>query len=167
MFFVVHNHTMMTEKQVDQFGLYGCASRAMIAFAGLHNIRFSEAEFCERFESFFPSKSHCYGLLPLSSMFLIARELGLCNYMDACSDRDHVKRLCDGPEKGRPTGVLLLTHREIKDGILQVYHHCRCVVDYKDSSWFVWARDEDGNEGSFRMADSDLDQLLAQLVIFY
>lgn len=155
----------MTPEQENQFILYGCGSRCLIAMAQDLGIKITRADFIDRFYSEYPIWAVQCGITNTSTLIDLARKLGISHFVDTTSDWDYVRDLYSSKKL---RGALLVTSRQTgPDGTLSVVHHCRWVTGYNPQHLILWHPDASGvdiHNQPFPL--SDLCQMKAHFVLF-
>lgn len=115
----------MTKDQEDNFELYGCASRCLIALANGGGADLTKADFIDRYTpKYWIHDTRC-GILTRDGIAEVAVDLGLASSVAESKDfnevREHIKNKSI-------RGLLLVTERRYEEGgTLSVYHHCTIV----------------------------------------
>ena len=160
----------MTPEQEKLFYTYGCGSRCLIKLSELHGRSISKADFLEKFLPKYDAiwKGKELGGTVTSTLFEMAKDLGLCTHADARTDPDLVRATIG---THRISGVLVNTDRDVSEGgAVHSLLHCRLFrgFDRDSSNWALWEPYQDGTERDLVLySDQDLRLRCAHFLLFY
>jgi hypothetical protein len=134
----------MTPQQEQQFNNFGCISRCLIKLAETKQQPIAKADFCEKFQHFFPNPTQQYGGLLTSEIAQIARSLGLGRYLQS------FRRYAEIDEQFNKEKRSVLVSSEIN---LDPYHsdvirHCNLLTAIDIAAFSIWCPYRDGTDGN-------------------
>jgi len=154
----------MTPEQEAQFNLFGCGSRCIIKLAELRQKAITKAEFIDRFAPKYPAWNKQCGIVTISDIIDITRELGLARCAEAFRGRAKVRQLA---EKMPIPGVLVRTERELAPNReLGEGYHIRLLRGFAAEKWLLWDPSQDGRDIDNRpFTEAGLEERLAHFVV--
>jgi hypothetical protein len=145
----------MTDGQKEQFYKFGCVSRCIIQLTEWHKNPISADDFINRFYSHYPQWSQFCGLLSLSDIIDICRDLKIGRhantYRDSAVVRDFFKDV-------KTSGVFMFSERGF-DGSSTPNYHCS-LVGYNNCLWRVWSPATDGKFAECDVENERFDDLV-------
>jgi hypothetical protein len=124
----------MTDGEKDQFYKYGCVSRCIIQLTEWHHKPITPDDFIARFYPHYPQWSQFLGLLSLSDIIDICRELKIGRHADTYRDSAVVREYF---KDVKTSGVFMFSERDFNGGSSPNYH-CS-LVGYNNQRWRVWS----------------------------
>ena len=154
----------MTAEQKEQFDKFGCVSRCIIKLMEWHHKPITADEFVARFYPRFPHWVEACGLLSMSDIIDICRELQIARHANTYRDRAVVLGFLQGV---RTSGVFMFSERAFNGASDKIYH-CS-LVGYTNQRFRVWSPCTNGIfvEGELENAafDEMVDKGLAHFLV--
>lgn len=154
----------MTPEQREQFYQYGCVSRCIIQLSEWHKKPITADDFITRFLPDYPQWSKFCGLLSVSDIIDLCRELKIGRHANTYRDfavvRDYFRDV-------KTSGVFMFSERNLAGGNAPLYH-CS-LIGYENNRFRIWSPVNDGTfadwEVEFERLYDLADKLLAHFLV--
>lgn len=116
---------MPTQQQSDEFDMFGCAARCLIALHNSRGGKLTKEDFIDKYApKYWANTNQCGGLTTLQ-IIKLALEMGLAQSVEGTSHFDET-RACIRNRSAH--AILMVTNKwHETDGSLSTYHHCTIV----------------------------------------
>jgi hypothetical protein len=145
----------MTATQKEQFGKFGCVSRCIIQLTEWHQKPITADDFIARFHSRYPQWQEFCGMLSLSDIVDICRELKIGRHANTYRDSEVVRDFFKGV---KTSGVFMFTERGFDGGSKPLYH-CS-LVRYMNPFWLVWSPITHGESTEWNVKNNCFDEMV-------
>jgi hypothetical protein len=139
----------MTDAQKQQFDKFGCVSRCIIKLTEWHQKPITADDFVARFYGRYPHWVEVCGLLSMSDIIDICRELQIARHANTYRDIAVVRGFLHGV---MTSGVFMFSERDFT-GVGEKIYHCS-LVGYTNQRFRVWSPTADGRFVEGELEDS-------------
>ena len=142
---------MTPELKSEEFKKYGCIPRCLMYLSAQAGKPLSEKEFCERFETLFPSPVERYGYLETQSTIEILRLLGLASRLRDSDDYAVIETAFVNERKM----ILIKSTVDLNHGQTNPIDHCSVLMAISAKGFSVWTPAQDGQNYQFYFMPED------------
>tara|TARA_R110002096_G_scaffold54937_2_gene141485 strand:- start:114 stop:599 length:486 start_codon:yes stop_codon:yes gene_type:complete len=159
----------MTSEQREQWNLYSCVPRCIIALAALRGRAMSDEQFATQFASQIPEWKTRYGLMSVSDALQVIADLELATHAVHILDVPSLQRFMNEGHMLDYALVISHRHRSLQTDELTELHHCRLLLGFQPETPHLVLHNptQDGNSYITTETSESLTEQQAEFIVLY